>query len=193
MLEVCRRYAIDLKKAEPVRAIMRCSCFDALEAVHHLPQDYRVWLESAAMMQEVGKYMNHQGHHRHTQYIIANSEIFGFSPEQRMIVAAIARYQGKSRPDSMDRNMRGLPVEEHVHVRAAVVLLRLAIALNQNQATKPVRLKVQVHAKRVTLLMAAGAGQCGAGSVGAAQRSGLLPRGSCGVSSLCRRGVKRTH
>ena len=50
------------------------------------------------MMQDVGKFMNHQGHYRHTQYIVANSEIFGFSPEQRMIVSAIARYMGKSRP-----------------------------------------------------------------------------------------------
>ena len=44
--------------------------------------------------------MNHQGHYRHTQYIIANSEIFGFSPEQRAIVSAIARYLGKTRPDA---------------------------------------------------------------------------------------------
>ena len=66
-------------------------------------QDYRLWVQAAAMMYDVGKFMNHQGHHRHTQYIIANSEIFGFSPEQRIIVAAIARYLGKSRPDAMDQ------------------------------------------------------------------------------------------
>jgi exopolyphosphatase/guanosine-5'-triphosphate,3'-diphosphate pyrophosphatase len=83
--------------------------------------------------------MNHQGHHRHTQYIIANSEIFGFSPEQRAIVAAIARYLGKSRPDPMDRPMRSVPVEEHAHVERAVVLLRLAQALNQDRASAAVR------------------------------------------------------
>ena len=70
------------------------------------------------MMQDVGKFMNHQGHHRHTQYIIANSEIFGFSPEQRAIVSAIARYMGKSRPDPMDRPMRVIPIEEHAQVTA---------------------------------------------------------------------------
>ncbi len=99
VLEVCRRYGIDQKKAEPVRA----ACAAALRRagkVHELPPEYRLWLQAAAMMQEVGKFMNHQGHHRHTQYIIANSEIFGFSPEQRLIVAAIARYLGKSRPDA---------------------------------------------------------------------------------------------
>ena len=99
VLEVCRRYGIEQRKAEPVRQHV-VELFDALARVHELPAEYRLWLEAAAMMQEVGKFMNHQGHYRHTQYIIANSEIFGFSPEQRLIVSAIARYLGKSRPDA---------------------------------------------------------------------------------------------
>jgi exopolyphosphatase/guanosine-5'-triphosphate,3'-diphosphate pyrophosphatase len=113
--------------------------------------EYSFWLQTAAMMQEVGKFMNHQGHHRHTQYIIAHSEIFGFSPVQRAIVAAIARYLGKSRPEAMDRTMRFVPVEEHVHVQRAVVLLRMAEALNQDRATASVRIRTAVYPKRVVL------------------------------------------
>ncbi len=154
VLAVCGRYGIDLKKAEPVRA-HAVQLFDGLQKVHGLPVEYRGWLQAAAMMQEVGKFMNHQGHHRHTQYIIANSEIFGFSPEQRLIVAAIARYLGKSRPEGMDRPLRGLPMEEHGRVVRAVVLLRLAVALNQDQATRPVRVKTIVYPKRVVLEIAA--------------------------------------
>jgi exopolyphosphatase/guanosine-5'-triphosphate,3'-diphosphate pyrophosphatase len=119
--------------------------------VHELPPEYRLWLQAAAMMQDVGKFMNHQGHHRHTQYILANSEIFGFSPQQRAIVAAIARYMGKSRPEAMDRTMRGVPVEEHIHVMRAVVLLRMAQALNQDRATASVKVRTTVYPKRVVL------------------------------------------
>jgi exopolyphosphatase/guanosine-5'-triphosphate,3'-diphosphate pyrophosphatase len=119
--------------------------------VHELPNEYKTWLEAATMMQNVGKYMNHQGHHRHTHYIIANSDIFGFSPEQRAVVAAIARYQGKSRPESMDRPMRVVPVEEHAHVVRAVMLLRLVRALNQDQATAALRMVASVYPKRVIL------------------------------------------
>ncbi len=64
------------------------------------------------MMRDVGKFMNYQGHHRHAQYIIANSELFGFTPQQRAIMSAIARYLGKSRPDPADRTMRPIPPEE---------------------------------------------------------------------------------
>jgi len=126
--------------------------------VHELPAEYRLWLEAAAMMQDVGKFMNHQGHHRHTQYIVANSEIFGFSPEQRAVVSAIARYMGKSRPDPVDRALRAVPFEEHGNVLRAVVLLRLALALNQDRASAAVRMRAHVYPKRVLIELEPGRG-----------------------------------
>jgi exopolyphosphatase/guanosine-5'-triphosphate,3'-diphosphate pyrophosphatase len=157
VLEVCRRYGVDVKKAEPVRQHV-VELFDGLAQVHALPAEYRLWVQAAAMMQDVGKYMNHQGHHRHTQYIVANSEIFGFSPEQRAIVSAIARYMGKSRPDPMDRVMRAIPLEEHTNVMRAVVLLRLAQALNQDRASAVVQMRTHVFPKRVAIELVPGRG-----------------------------------
>ncbi len=150
VLEVCRRYRVDPGKAEPVRKQAE-ALFDGLEKIHGLPEEYRLWLGSAAMMRDVGKFMNHQGHHRHTQYIVANSEIFGFSPVQRAIVAAIARYLGKSRPEPMDRPMRLVPVEEHMNVSRAVVLLRLAQAMCGERAGSALKAKTMVYPKRVLL------------------------------------------
>jgi exopolyphosphatase/guanosine-5'-triphosphate,3'-diphosphate pyrophosphatase len=157
VLEVCRRYGVDQRKVEPVRQHV-VQLYDELARVHELPNEYRLWLQAAAMMQDVGKYMNHQGHHRHTQYIVANSEIFGFSPEQRCVVSAIARYLGKSRPDALDRVMRAVPAEQHTEVVRAVVLLRLAVALNQDRASAAVRMKTHVYPKRVVLELVPGRG-----------------------------------
>ena len=157
VMEVCKRYRVDLKKAEPVRAHVR-QLFEALEKVHQLPAEYKLWLEAAAMMQDSGTFMNQQGHHRHTQYIVANSEIYGFSPEQRAIVGAIARYLGKSRPEAMDKIMRTVPVEEHGNVTRAVVLLRLALGLNQDRASDVLRVRPKVYPKRVVLDLVAGRG-----------------------------------
>jgi exopolyphosphatase/guanosine-5'-triphosphate,3'-diphosphate pyrophosphatase len=150
VLAVCRRYGIDQKQAEPVRQHV-VQLFDALTKVHELPQEYRLWLEAAAMMRDAGKFMNHQGHHRHTQYIIANSEIFGFSPEQRLLVSALARFLGKSRPEPTERVMRAIAPEEHTNVTRAVVLLRLSEALNQDRASAVVEMRPLVYPKRVVL------------------------------------------
>ena len=157
VLEVCERYAVDPKRVEPVRA-HAVKLFDALERVHRLPPQFREWLSAAAMMNDVGKFMNHQGHHRHTQYIIENSEISGYSPTERIAISAIARYLGKSRPDAMDRPLRSIPVEQQGNVVRAIVLLRLAVAMNGNGANDAIRFDVQVYPKRVLLALHPGRG-----------------------------------
>ncbi len=148
--ETCRRYGIDPRQAEPVRH-HAAQLFRDLKSVHELPAEYQKWLEAAAMLRDIGKFLNHQGYHRHAQYIVANSELYGFTPQQRTVTSAIARYQGKSRPSPEGRTMRQVPPEEYEHVRRAVVLLRLAVALNQDRASDVLQVRVRVYPKRVLL------------------------------------------
>ena len=148
--EACRRYGTDPRQAEPVRE-HAAQMFRDLASVHGLPPEYQTWVEAAAMLRDIGKFLNHQGYHRHAQYIIANSELFGFTPQQRLLTSAIARYLGKSRPAPEGRTMRMVPPEEYEHVRRAVVLLRLAVALNQDRASDVLKVRVSVYPKRVTL------------------------------------------
>ncbi len=150
VISTCRRYGVDPRQAEPVRA-HAAQLFRDLQSLHQLPPEYRQWLEAAAMMRDVGKYINYQGHHRHTQYVIAGSELYGFTPQQRAIVSGIARYLGKSRPAPQDRAFRYIALPEHEHVKRAVVLLRLAVALNQDRASDVLRVSVRAYPKRILL------------------------------------------
>lgn len=150
VLATCGRYGVDPRQAEPVRA-HAVQLFRDLQPLHELPPDYRQWLEAAAMMRDVGKYINYQGHHRHTQYVIAGSELFGFTPQQRSIVSGIARYLGKSRPALEDRAFRYIAPAEHERVKRAIVLLRLAVALNQDRASDVLRVIVRAYPKRVLI------------------------------------------
>lgn len=150
VLDTCHRYGVDPRYAEPVRA-HAAQLFDDLRSIHKLPADYREWLEAAAMMRDVGKYISYQGHHHHTQYIISGSDLFGFTPGQRAVISGIARYLGKSRPTAQDRAFRYIAVTEHENVRRAIVLLRLAVALNQNHASDVARVRIRVSPKRIKL------------------------------------------
>ena len=123
------RYRVDLNHALHTRE-SALLLFRALKSVHHLPPEYQEWLSAAAMLYEVGDYVNRNGHHRHTYYIIANSEILGYTPQQRRIIGAIARYLGKSRPTPEDGPMSVLSPEDQQNVTKAAVLLRVARALN---------------------------------------------------------------
>lgn len=150
VMATARRYGVDPRQAEPVRD-HAVQLFRELKSLHQLPAEYESWLAAAAMLRDTGKFINHQGHHRHTQYIISSSEIYGYTQLQRTLVSAIARYLGKSRPQPGDRALRNIPSDEHKNVSRAVVLLRLAVALNQDRASDVLRVGSRVYPKRAYL------------------------------------------
>jgi exopolyphosphatase/guanosine-5'-triphosphate,3'-diphosphate pyrophosphatase len=150
VLATARRYGVDPRQAEPVRG-HALQLFRELKALHQLPPEYENWLAAAALLRDTGKFINHQGHHRHSQYIISSSEMYGYTRVQRTVVSAIARYLGKSRPQPGDRALRNIPTEEHKNVHRAVVLLRLAEALNQDRASDVLRVAAKIYPKRVYL------------------------------------------
>jgi exopolyphosphatase / guanosine-5'-triphosphate,3'-diphosphate pyrophosphatase len=143
-------YQIDLRHALDVRG-SALALFSALKGVHQLPTDYREWLSAAAMLYEVGDYVNRSGHHRHTHYIISNSEILGYTPQQRRIIAAIARYLGKSRPTPSDTPMEVLTPEERTNVTKASLLLRLARAMNLGRSQSVARAAISARGGAVSI------------------------------------------
>ena len=49
-------------------------------------------------MHEVGGFVSSRSHHKHSYYLIANSEIFGLTREETLTVALLARYHRRSMP-----------------------------------------------------------------------------------------------
>ena len=115
--------------------------------------DFLEWLAAAAMLYEVGDYVNRNGHHRHTYYIISNSEILGYTPQQRRIIAAIARYLGKSRPMIDEPAMKAIDPADRPSVQKAIILLRLARALNLGRSRAVQKVRVAHRAADVHLTL----------------------------------------
>jgi len=147
-------YRVDMHHALQVReAAMQL--FKTLKAVHRLPPEYAEWLSAAAMLYEVGDYVNRNGRHRHAYYIVAHSEILGYTPEQRRIIAATARYLGKSRPVPGDAAVKVLPPADRECVRKASLLLRLARALNLGRSGAVRKTRIRAGQAKVDLLLLA--------------------------------------
>jgi len=150
--QALQHYRVDMGHALQVRAAAM-DLFSALKSLHHLPVEYREWLSAAAMLYEVGDFVNRNGRHRHAQYIISNSEILGYTPEQRRIIAAIARYLGKSRPTPGDSTLKGLLPLDQEHIAKASMLLRLARSMNlgRSRAVQKARVSIRSGAVKITL------------------------------------------
>lgn len=152
IMKAVDHYGVDRKHALDVRDAAML-LFSSLRSVHRLPPEYREWLSAAAMLYEVGDYVNRNGRHRHTNYIISNSEILGYTPQQRRLIAAIARYLGKSRPTTEDGPMKVVETGDRANVQKAILLLRLARALNLGRSRAVQKVRVGLHSAEVKLTL----------------------------------------
>ena len=141
VFETCLRYGVDPRTAEPV-CNHATQLFRDLQKVHELvagvpgvaagggdPARYRQIHELPGTSPSCAV------HHREFGAVRVYSE-------QRAVTSAIARYLGKSRPERGADDAADQP-GEHEPVQRAVVLLRLAVALNQDRASDVLRVKVR--------------------------------------------------
>jgi len=152
LLATGKNYRVDPAHAQQVRTLA-LDLFRRLRPVHNLPPEYAEWLSAAAMLHEVGIYINRYGWHRHAHYVIANSEIFGYTAYERALIAAIARYLGNSRPTPAQKPMKLLRPADRIHASKAIVLLRLARALNQSRRGLVSGVSAQIKGGKVRLVL----------------------------------------
>ncbi len=90
-------------------------------------------LRWAAMLHEVGLNINHSGLHRHSAYILQNSDLPGFNQEQQLMMATLVRYHRKAvKLDDLPR----FTLFKKKQFLPLIQLLRLGVLLNnQRQAT----------------------------------------------------------
>ncbi|MCY0627840.1 exopolyphosphatase [Klebsiella pneumoniae] len=107
-------------------------------------------LKWAVMLHEVGLNINHSGMHRHSAYILQNSDLPGFNQEQQMLMATLVRYHRKAiKLDDLPR----FTLFRKKQFLPLIQLLRLGVLLNnQRQATTtPPTLRLQTEAHHWTL------------------------------------------
>ncbi len=83
--------------------------FDELGRHHRLGLRDRILLHAAALLHDVGDYVRYEGHHKHSYYLIANSDLLGMTAAERAIVANVARYHRKSALSSITRGSARCP------------------------------------------------------------------------------------
>jgi exopolyphosphatase/guanosine-5'-triphosphate,3'-diphosphate pyrophosphatase len=155
LLTTSQRYQVDMDHAGHVRELA-LSLFDQTRSMHQLEKGFREWISAAAMLHEVGNYVNPAGRHRHTHYIISHSELFGFTPMQRGTIATIARFQGNSKPQLRDRLIKLLPAHVRSDVIKATAILRVARALNQGRRAAVHSLRATAREGQITISLTAG-------------------------------------
>ena len=149
-LALGRKYRFDERHAQHV-AGLALSLFDQFIDLHHLGPDERALLKLAAILHDAGDFVGFDAHHKHTYYLVTHSDLMGLTPEQKEIVANVARYHRKSLPDLSHPGFRKLDRRARTVVRKLAGLLRVADAFDREHLGKVVDVAVRITPGRIAL------------------------------------------
>jgi exopolyphosphatase/guanosine-5'-triphosphate,3'-diphosphate pyrophosphatase len=117
-------------------AMLAVRMFDECQDDHGLTKRERLLLQVAALLHDIGVYVSHRGHHKHSQYLLAASQIFGLSNEDTAIVSNIARYHRRGTPQRSHLSYVALDRHDRLIVNTLAAILRLANALDAEHLQK---------------------------------------------------------
>lgn len=149
-LQLGRKYRFDEQHAVTT-ARLAVKLFDETKALHSLSLDFRLLLEIAALLHDIGQFVGTVDHHKHTLYLVQVSPLIGLTDSQKAIVANVARYHRKSPPRSQHEFYRALSAKDRMAVSKLAAILRLADAMDNQHASKVHDFEVEYKKPRFTI------------------------------------------
>jgi exopolyphosphatase / guanosine-5'-triphosphate,3'-diphosphate pyrophosphatase len=130
VLRLAERFQTEGSHGEKVSELA-LALFDQTKEMHRLGAVERELLDYAARLHDIGLSISHSKHHRHSQYLITNGELRGFTPEEVQAIAAIARYHKGAPPKPGKEEMADLPAKVQDLVIPLAAILRVADSLDR--------------------------------------------------------------
>ncbi|MBM3215441.1 Ppx/GppA family phosphatase [Candidatus Poribacteria bacterium] len=132
VLALARR--CDWKEAHSRHVAALClMMFDQLADRFEWTREDRDLLEYAALLHDIGMLINVPSHHRHSQYLIENAELLGFTPREIAMMGQIARYHRRAESKKKHRAFAALAKADRERVKQLAGILRIAEGLDRTQ------------------------------------------------------------
>ncbi len=129
--EICKKYLADEAHSIHVSELA-ISIFEELKQEHHMGRWNEVLLRVAAILHDIGTFVSPRNHHKHSMYLIQNSNIFGLNRRDQLIVSLVARYHRRSPPKSTHSEYRAMDRERRIDIVKLAAILRVADALDRS-------------------------------------------------------------
>ncbi len=116
-------------------------------------------LEAAALLHNVGLFVSHSAHHKHSYYVIRHTDrLAGFTDSEIELIALVARYHRKASPRSKHVEYSALPEHDQRRVSILAGILRIGIALDRSRAGVVTDLTTSVTGKAIEVSLTTAAG-----------------------------------
>ena len=149
-IQLGRRFQFDEAHAVKV-AQMSCALFEQLQELHGLDDRFLGILEMAALLHEIGLFVNVRSYHKHSLYLIRNSEFFGIGDRDVELVSLVARYHRRAAPQPSHLYYSQLTRADRVAVAKLAAILRIAKALDATRSQAVEEIQCDVVASEVSI------------------------------------------
>ncbi|NOQ94012.1 MAG: exopolyphosphatase [Methylophaga sp.] len=148
---LARRYQTDEEHADRI-GTMATQLFEQVAAAWKIDGEQLLdRLQWATKLHEIGLAIAHEQFHKHSAYLVAHSDLPGFSREEQHALAIIVSGQRKKFPK---KDIKNLPDELQKSTQYLTILLRLAMVFNRGRSETTdtfVKLKVTKKGLRLKL------------------------------------------
>ncbi len=145
-----RRFGYEENHALQVATLAE-KIFDEISSIYDLKRHERTLLSAAALLHDVGYHISHESHHKHSLYLIKHSEMTGFSEDEKLVIANIARYHRKAFPKDHHFYFTSLNDSEQKTVRRLSSILRIADGLDRGYESRVKDIRIEKQKKRLIL------------------------------------------
>jgi len=141
---VGRRFGYEVGHAHQVARLAEM-IFDSLAASEALTRHHRTLMLAGALLHDIGYHIANDSRHKHSLYLIKNSELTGFSESERAVIANIARYHHGSLPKNRHPEFSSLNAADRETVCRLGGIVRLADALDRSHDSRVYDLDCSVN------------------------------------------------
>lgn len=154
VMRAARKYQVNSDYSDRV-ARFALTLFDQTQGkLHDWGEEERELLWAAAMLHNCGHFVNHSAHHKHSYYLIRNSDLLGYTEVEIETIANLARYHRKSSPKKKHENYRNIGSKKHRRIVDQLhTMLRVAAAIDRRQIGAVQQIECDYSPEQATLFL----------------------------------------
>ena len=124
---------------------------DALADHYDLDARDREILAAAAILHDIGQRIAYKRHHKHSYYLISESDLPGLDLDEVELVANVARYHRRADPSTKHPPFESLSEEDRDRVTRLSAILRVADALDREHVQSVHDIAIGIDGRRMEI------------------------------------------
>lgn len=130
--EMLNKYSKNTSHSIEVRRLAMMIFDETSDRVHEMSNKQRKYLEAAALLHDIGYYIDAKGHNKHSMKMIIDEGIEGFTSLDEKIIGCICRYHRGGLPDKNEHEIYNtLDKKERKIVKRLAGILKISDGLDR--------------------------------------------------------------